>query len=106
MESPVRFVGPENFEREITTEEKPVLLVCVPRNEQFFEVLRIVERIAKRCGQKLKVCLLEEGFIRPFQERYGVFGTPTFLILVKGEERNRLLGLADEETLMHFITTN
>ena len=106
MKSPVCLVEPGNFEREITTEKKPVLLVCMPRNEQFFEVLRIVERIAQRCGQKLKVCLLKEEFITPFKERYDVLGTPTFLILVKGKERNRLLGLADEETLMHFITTN
>lgn len=103
MESVICSVGPENFEKEVTSEGKPILLLCMSRNEEFSKALRIIERIAKKYGSALKVCLLEEEFIAPFKERYHVIGTPTFLIMVAGKERKRLLGLVDEKTLISFI---
>jgi hypothetical protein len=49
------------------------------------------------------VGVLDEEFIEPFKKQYGIGGTPTFLILAKGKEIRRMLGLADSETLGDFI---
>lgn len=103
MKSSICLVGPENFEHEVTTEKKPVLLLCMPRNEDFPKTLGIIEEIAKRHGKELKVCLLEEDYIATFKEQYRVVGTPTFLVLVRGKERKRLLGFVDEQTLSSFV---
>jgi hypothetical protein len=52
------------------------------------------------------VGVLNEEFIAAFKKNYGIGGTPTFLILVQGKERSRMLGLADKETLTNLISHN
>jgi len=103
VETLVSLIRPENFEREVIAEKKPLLLLCMHRNEEFSNQLKVIEAIARKYSNELKVGLLDEEFIKPFKENYGVVGTPTFLILVQGKERGRMLGLADPETLMDLI---
>jgi hypothetical protein len=47
---------------------------------------------------------LEQEFIEPFKENYHVVGTPTLFILLAGQEKARLLGLADQKTIMDFVS--
>jgi hypothetical protein len=47
---------------------------------------------------------LEEGLLERFKKNYSVVGTPTFLLLVEGKERGRMLGLADQEMLTDLIS--
>ena len=103
MKNSICLVGPENYEREVETEETPVLLLCMPPNEAFHYILDVVEKTTRKYHQKLKVVLLKEDFIEAFKEQYQIVGTPTFLILVKGKEKKRLLGVIDEKTLADFI---
>jgi thioredoxin-like negative regulator of GroEL len=103
METLVSLIRPENFEREVVAENKPVLLVFMSWDEEFLKQLELIEEIARRHNQDLKVGLLQEEFIEAFKKQYGVLGTPTFLILVEGKEKRRLLGLADYETITAFI---
>ena len=51
-----------------------------------------------------KVGLLAEEFIGAFKEVYGISGTPTYLLLVQGQERGRLLGFADLKALKNWLT--
>ena len=104
METLVSLIRPENFEQEVVAENKPVLLLCMPWDEEFPKQLELIEEIARRHSQDLKVGLLQEEFIEAFKKNYGVLGTPTFLILVEGKEKRRLLGLADHETITAFIS--
>ena len=100
----VHLIRPENFEQEVIAEKKPVLLLCMPRDEELPNQLKVMEDIARRYGQELKVGVLQEEFIEAFKREYGVVGTPTFLMLVEGKEKNRMLGLADRETLTDLIS--
>ena len=97
-------IRPENFEQEVIAEKKPVLLLCMPRDEGFPKQLKVMEEIARKYREGLKVVLLEEEFIEAFKKNYEILGTPTFLILVEGKERRRWLGLADQETLTDLIS--
>ena len=64
----------------------------------------MIEDIAIKYGKKLKVGLLVEEFIEAFKKNYRIGGTPTFLILVEGKERGRILGLANQEKLTDLIS--
>jgi thioredoxin-like negative regulator of GroEL len=103
MSTLVRCIQPENFEEEVMKEKETLLVVCMPRDEEFHKQMELIEYIAKSYNQTLKVGVLDEEFIEPFKKQYGIGGTPTFLILAKGKEIRRMLGLADSETLGDFI---
>ena len=85
-------------------EKETLLVVCMPRDEEFHKQLELIEYFAKSYNQTLKVGVLDEEFIEPFKKQYGVEGTPTFLILVEGREKGRLLGLADKDALCNLIS--
>jgi hypothetical protein len=104
MKGLVNLIRPEDFEREVIGEKKPVLLLCMHRDEEFPNQLKVIEAIASKYSDELKVGLLEEEFIDAFKKNYGVIGTPTFLILVEGKERGRMLGLADQKMLTDLIS--
>jgi hypothetical protein len=104
MTTLVSVIRPENFEREVVAENKPVLLLCMPWDGDFPKQLELIEEIARKHSRDLKVGLLQEEFIETFKKNYGFVGTPTFLILVEGKERRRFLGLADKKTLTDLIS--
>jgi thioredoxin-like negative regulator of GroEL len=104
METLVSLIRPENFEREVIGEKKPVLLLCMPRDEEFPNQLKVIEAVARKYRMELRVGVLEEEFIESFKKNYGVIGTPTFLLLVEGKERGRMLGLADYQMLTNLIS--
>ena len=104
METLIRLIRPENFEQEVVTEKKPVPLLCMPRDEEFPNQLKVIENIARKYSEELKVGLLQEEFIEAFKKNYEILGTPTFLILVEGKERRRWLGLANHRMLTTLIS--
>ncbi len=99
----IRSIGPENFEQEVITEKKPLLLLIMPPGGEFPAQVGLVEEIEKSHGAKLKVGFVQDYFISKVKEKYKITGTPTFLVLQEGKEKDRLLGLASRETLMSFI---
>ena len=104
METLISLIRPENFEQEVVEEKKPVLLLCMHRDEEFPNQMKVIEAIASKYSDELKVGLLEEEFIEAFKKNYGVIGTPTFLLLIEGKERGRMLGLADQKMLTDLIS--
>jgi hypothetical protein len=50
-----------------------------------------------------KVGLLAEEFIGAFKEAYGISGIPTYLLLVQGQERGRVLGFIDLKALKGWL---
>lgn len=101
--SRLKLVGAYNFESEVIREQKPVFLGCFDRSAKFEIRKETMNSISKIFGDALKVCLLKEEFIGLFKERFHIYGTPTFLVFFEGEEKDRMLGQADQETLKSFI---
>jgi thioredoxin-like negative regulator of GroEL len=104
MKTLVNLIRPENFEQEVIAEKKPVLLLCMPRDEEFSKQVKLMEDIAEKYSNEVKVCVLQEETIEAFKKNYNILGTPTFLIIREGKERGRMLGLADKETLIKLLT--
>ncbi len=100
----INLIRPENFAQEVIAEKKPVLLLIMPRDDQFPQQLKLMEDIAGRYSEELKVGVLCEESIEAFQRSYSVSGTPLFMILMEGKERGRILGLADQEMLTDLIS--
>ncbi len=94
----------DNFELEVMKEKRPVLLACPHAYFEFIEQKEVLKSISKEYEEELKVCLLSEDFIGVFREKYGVEGTPTFLVFVGGKEKKRLLGKASREALIAFLS--
>ncbi|MCX5914272.1 MAG: hypothetical protein NTV04_20350 [Deltaproteobacteria bacterium] len=99
----VEMIGFNNFEAAIGEEAKPVLILSMHLNGESRKEMGIIETISKKYAKAIKVCLLKEEFIGPFSEKFGVKGSPTYLLFVRGQEKGRMLGRADLKTLENFL---
>jgi len=99
-------IRPDNFLKEVATETKPVLLLCMPQGEAFHSQIKIIEDIATRYNSLIKVGLLEDAYIETFKTNLHIHGTPTYLIMIQGEEKNRMIGLTDLEALTAFVSSH
>ena len=93
----------ENFAQEVAAEKKPLLVLCMPRDDQFPQQVKIIEEVSAKHSPQLKVGLVQEEFIEAFKKFFNFKGTPTFLILVKGKEKARLLGQTDLRILTDWM---
>jgi thioredoxin-like negative regulator of GroEL len=103
MESWICSIRPENFTEEVILEKRPVLLICLARDDSFSTQLPVLQDIAEQYGSKLKVGLLAQDSMETFKKRLRIAGTPTFLLMMKGKEINRILGVSDREVLTELI---
>jgi len=88
----ISLIRPENFEQEVVAEKRPVLVLCMTRDEEFPQQMKALEDIARRYGDEIKAGVLEEDFIQAFKKKYNILGSPTFLILVEGQEKSAHVG--------------
>ncbi len=101
---PIRIIRSDNFRKEVLEEGKPTLLMCMGRVYGFYEQIEVVKSISRINNRILKVCILEEEFIKAFMKKFKVSGTPTFFIFNKGKENGRMLGCRDKESLTAFLS--
>ena len=94
-----------DFDSEVMSAECPILLACIRRRHGYKEQLEIVERIIKRYHPWVEVCLVTEDSIAAFGKKFGINGTPFFVIVDGGKQKGRLLGRADTERMKSFLTT-
>ena len=99
----ILLVGPQNFEKEVIQESRPVLLLCTQRDSDFNKQIEVMETVHSAFSEKLKACLLEQDFVELFMKMYDIKGTPTFIMFAGGQEKARLLGQAAPETLRDFV---
>jgi len=103
MSALVHFITPDNFIEKVISEERPMLLLCMPRDDDFPSQLRLVQVIAGQHESWLKVGLLVDAFLDSFKINLCVAGTPTFLVFHGGKEKGRMLGLVDHRGLEEFV---
>ena len=94
----------DNFDSEIAEEEGPVLLAYIRSDHEYKEQTEVLDVIAKKYGDRLKVCLLDENNIAELGKRLGIEGAPTFIGFNDGKERGRLLGKVDAKTATLFVS--
>lgn len=103
---PVNIISNRNFEANILSSDRPVLLMCVSGVRAFAEQEQVLRQLSGRCRKLIDICCLEEDFINGFKEMYNIKGTPVFLLFHKGQEKGRMLGRADKDCLEAFLTRN
>jgi thioredoxin 1 len=96
-------VRSEDFESEVSREQRPVLLACFYGEAELRTQLRVVESVSEGYKDTLKTCVIDEDFLSTLRGALEIVGTPTFLIFHEGEEKSRILGHVDRETLSAFV---
>jgi hypothetical protein len=94
----------ENFQKEVLEESSPVLVLCMLRDSEFQEQIKVIVSTCNSYGKNLKVCLIVEEFVEILKENFDVEGTPTFLIFTGGLEKGRMLGKAEQKTFADFLS--
>lgn len=108
-EYPIKLIKFNEFDREIGSDDKPVLMLCIRRDYQFGNQTDLIRNLLGRMAQDnpidLKVCLVDEESHTALKEKLDLQGSPAFLLFEKGKEKDRLLGVADEDRLKGFLST-
>ena len=99
----IHIIRPENYEDLVMSGKVPFLLLCMPHNKAFSKQLEVIEAIAEKYQDALKVGVLAEESIELFKKNLSIIGSPTFLLLAEGKEENRILGIIDEKSLIDII---
>ncbi|HQI82612.1 MAG TPA: thioredoxin family protein [Deltaproteobacteria bacterium] len=84
-------------------EERPVLAACIRKDADYDGTLEDLETVAIYAGPCVRICVVLEDLLPFFESRYGVTGTPTFLLVEHGTLKDSLLGKGSVEGLMDFI---
>lgn len=98
-----QLIGSDDFEAAVIEEGKPVLVLYLQQSVESQEQIELIQSIGENYDKVLKICLLKEDLHGAFSKKYGVKGSPTFLIFVEGEEKSRMLGQANQKTLTDFL---
>ncbi len=93
----------DEFRTEVLDEKRPVLMACLSRDFRYREQKNILDSVSNEFGEALKVCLRDRENLGAFR-RFGIEGSPAFIIFHEGEERGRMLGMAERDTLSSFIS--
>ena len=96
-------IGLNDFQCRVMQESRPVMVACIHLDSEFKEQTEALEGVSKFFGEALKVCLLDEDSIEAWREKFVIGGTPAFVILFGGKERDRMLGKVDSDTLRAFV---
>jgi len=102
----VTVISNRNFEAQILGTHRPVLLLCMPNWQTCSAQVDVLRAVSDAYGDLIRVCRLGEDFIKGFKQMYNIKGMPVFLLLERGKEKNRMLGMADREHLEVFLNQN
>jgi len=93
----------DNINDELMEEKKPVLLACLLQDDGYKEQLQTLDSVSKNFAGIIKVCVVNQDSIPAVCRAYAIEGTPTFLFMYQGMEKDRLLGHVDSKTLSSFV---
>lgn len=102
----VLIISNRNFEADILSTDRPVLLMCVSGGRAYAEQKQVLQQLSGRFREQVGLCCLEEDLINGFKEMYNIKGTPVFLLFHNGREMGRMLGMADRDRLEAFLIRN
>jgi len=94
----------KNFKQEVLKSDLPCLVDfwaewCMPCQM----VAPVIEAIAKKYKEKLKVCKLNVDEARNTAAQYEIFSIPSLLIFKNGEVADKVIGAVSQEELENTI---
>ncbi|MDD3311888.1 thioredoxin family protein [Pseudodesulfovibrio sp.] len=99
----LKVLEPQAFEVELQSDDVPLLVAFLKRNERFRGQYSALDEASVRFGARLRCFLYDTDYLDMELNRFQVKGTPTFLLFSDGREVDRLIGESDRETLEDFI---
>lgn len=104
MSEHVKEVDNDNFEQLVLRSERPVLVDfwaewCAPCRA----LAPIVQTVAREYAGVAHVVKLNVDDNPSITQRYGVQGIPTLIVFKDGEEKERIIGLANKEAISQMI---
>ncbi len=102
-ENGIACIGLDNFRVQVTHERRPVLMACIYRGYEFAKQIDVLRQIQDKYSNVLKISYIDEDDRRIFMKTFNISGTPTYILFQSGQEKDRLLGNADADTLTGFI---
>ena len=102
----VSHVTQYELEHTVLNESDYVLLACLENFGTPFDQERIVSSVMERLDGRVRGFIAAGLKPEMLQSILAVNGVPTFLLLRRGVEVNRLLGKVDESRLERFINGN
>ena len=98
----ITLIAIDNFRASVLDEIKPVLLAHISRDHEFEDMETVLRHISEKYVNTLKVCLLDEDSNTIFR-RFGIEGSPAFIVFHEGKEKGRMLGKVDNNVLDSFV---
>lgn len=107
MSENIQHVTDENWETEVLSSDKPVLVDywaewCGPCKM----VAPILEEIATEYADRLKVCKIDIDENTETPNRYGVRGIPTLMLFREGQIEATKVGALSKSQLAGFLDSN
>lgn len=105
MAENVVHVTDDNFEEEVLTSEKPVLVDfwaawCGPCRM----IAPVIEEIANDHWEKMKFVKLNVDENQKMPANYGVMSIPTLIVFEKGEAKKKMVGAMPKKKLMEELS--
>jgi len=96
-------IGSDNVDR-FLEEDRPLFIAVLRKDTDLLENLRLIMEVAVEYKDEvLAACYTLEDLLPYFAERFGVGGTPTYLMVRNGELKGSLLGKNSRKNLEAFI---
>lgn len=98
----IRKLETDNIGAAFKEENHPLLVACLKKDIDYHLHLKQLEEVAAFFKNSIRVCFILDDLYTYFKERYGVGGTPTFLVIKNGELVGTLLGKNHAHNLIEF----
>ena len=98
-------IGVDNCEK-LSQKAGAVLVAYLNYNGTYKKQLKILIEVSEMFSDSLKIYVTRETSLKAGGNAPAIAGTPTFMLLMDGEEESRLLGEADKGRLIKFIQNN
>ncbi len=98
-------IGVDNCEK-LSQKSGAVLVAYLSYNGTYKQQLKTLIEVSELFRESLTIYVAHETSFKADGAAPGIAGTPTFILLMDGEEESRLLGEADKGRLIKFIHHN
>ena len=100
----IKIINSNEFEREVLNNKKVVLLDCYGSWCMPCKMLSsILDDVNKKLGDKLDIVKVDVDDNMELAREYGVLTVPTMLVIIGGEEVEKVVGFRQEKQVLDLV---
>ena len=101
----IKIINGNEFDKEVLNNDKVVLLDfygswCMPCKM----LSSILEDVNKKIGEKLDIVKIDVDENMDVAKKYGVLTVPTMIVMINGEEIEKVVGFRHEKQVLDLVT--